>query len=125
MTMRTARLTLSGFGVRPTVADAEIRSLAAGERFRRAGTVAGAGLVAALVTLPIPIVHFIFPPAALLTGLVLGARRVGQRELFHRVIGTCPFCGRSGRLGLTDSPVRLPRQLTCPDCRKTLELDAA
>lgn len=124
-TIRATELTLAGFGAPPTVARAEIRKLDFGARLRRAGVIAAIGLTAAIATLPIPIVHFVFPPAALLTGLVLAVRRLRQGEVFHRVVGTCPFCGREGRLGLTGSAVTLPRELTCPDCRKTLELDAA
>jgi hypothetical protein len=121
-TTRATELTLSGFGATSTVARAEIKELDAGARLRRAAIVAGLGLGIAVLTLPIPIVHWFFPWVALVGGMVLGVRRLRQREVFHRVEGACPFCGRSGRWGLTGAAVRLPRELTCPDCRKTLEL---
>ena len=123
-TLRTTSLALTGFGVPATVASAEIRELSSGERLRRGFGAAALGLLLAILTLPIPIVHFVFPLVALVGGLVLGVRRFGQGELFHRVEGACPFCGRDGRWGLTHAPVKLPRELSCPACRKTLELEA-
>ena len=123
-TIRATTLALTGFGVAPTVASAEIRELGPGERLRRGVGAAALGLLLSILTLPIPIVHFVFPLVALVGGLVLGVRRFGQGELFHRVVGACPFCGRDGRWGLTHAPVRLPRDLSCPACRKTLALEA-
>lgn len=119
------QLSVSGFGAAPAAGVALVHSLARGERVRRAGTVLGAGLVAALITLPIPLVHFVFPPAALVTGAVLGLRRLRQDAVFSSARGTCPFCGREQSLGLTGAPVRLPRQVTCHGCRRELRLDRA
>lgn len=118
-------LSVSGFGAAPGTGVALVHVLQRGERLRRAGGIFGAGVVAALITLPIPLVHFFFPPAALITGTVLGVRRLNQRAVFTSARGTCPFCGREQSLGLTGASVRLPRKATCHGCRRELRLDRA
>lgn len=117
------KLSVSGFGAAPRTGVAVIRALSTPERLRRAGVVFGGGVLAALATLPIPLVHFFFPPAALVAGTVFGARRLAQRAVFRSARGTCPFCGREQSLGLTDVAVRLPRDVTCHGCRRELRLD--
>ena len=83
------------------------------------------GFTMALLTLPIPLVHLFFPPAAILGGVYFGVRRSLARELFHRASGPCPFCGTEQRLGLTGSAYRLPREIKCRECLKLLMLQAA
>ena len=58
------QLSVTGFGAAPSTGVAQVHSLERSERLKRAGTVLGAGVLAALVTLPIPLVHLFFPPAA-------------------------------------------------------------
>lgn len=125
MSDESLQLSVSGFGAAPATGVALVHVLERGERLRRAGGIFGAGVVAALITLPIPLVHFFFPPAALITGTVLGVRRLNQRAVFTSARGTCPFCGREQSLGLTGAAVRLPRKATCHGCRRELRLDRA
>ncbi|HXI19553.1 MAG TPA: hypothetical protein VNH46_00625 [Gemmatimonadales bacterium] len=122
METRTLSLPLQGFGSPAATATATVETLDAGERLKRAGTLMGAGLAGAVLTLPIPIVHLFFPITSLVAGIVLGIRRLGQHEMFQKVEGTCPFCGTRQRLSLTGSVFRLPRDLTCSHCRRTLTL---
>lgn len=117
------QLSLCGFGAAPSTGVAVIRSLSTPERLRRAGVVFGGGVLAALATLPIPLVHFFFPPAALVAGTLFGVRRLAQRAVFRSARGTCPFCGREQSLGLTGVAVRLPRAVSCHGCRRELRLD--
>jgi hypothetical protein len=88
----------------------------------RAAAVAVGGLVLALVALPIPLVHFVLVPAALLLGLGWAAVRLGQREIFASAEGACPFCGTEQRLGLAGRAFRLPRRVHCRPCRRELDL---
>jgi hypothetical protein len=81
-----------------------------------------AGLALALVAVPIPVVHFVLVPGALLVGLTLGAVRMGQREIFSVAEGTCPFCGTRQRLGLAGRVFRLPRRVHCRNCQRDLDL---
>ncbi len=113
---------LKGFGCAPTQAKVVVARLTLRQRIRRAGIVVGAGLAAALVALPIPLVHFIFVPGALLTGLTLGAIRVRQREIFESAEAACPCCGADQRLGLAGRTFRLPRAVHCRNCGRQLDL---
>jgi hypothetical protein len=124
METRTLSLPLQGFGSPVATATATVETLDAGERLKRAGIMMGGGVAGAVLTLPIPIVHLFFPLTSLVAGIVLGVRRLGQHELFQKVEGTCPFCGTAQRLSLSGAAFRLPRDLTCHHCRRTLTLGA-
>lgn len=119
------RLSVGGFGAAPAAGVAVVRMLDRPARLKRAGAVFGGGVLAALVTLPVPLVHLFFPPAALVAGTVFGVRRLRQDAIFTSARGTCPFCGREQSLGLTGAAVRLPRQMKCHGCRRELRLDRA
>jgi hypothetical protein len=119
------RLALTGFGAAPSRAQVETRVLTAGERLRRAGKAPLLGLGIAILVLPIPVVHFAVPPIALIAGVVIGVRRMGQRELFVSARGVCPFCGTEQSLGLSGSAYDLPRGIKCHSCLRGMTLDAA
>jgi hypothetical protein len=124
MNLTTTTLPLTGFGTPPSHATVEIGSLTAAERFRRAAKAPALGLAISVAVLPIPIVHFAVPPAALLTGIALGIRRMGQRQIITSAEGSCPFCGTSQTLGLTGSSYRMPRNLKCHACLKPFTISA-
>lgn len=117
-------LRLRGFGVPPTGVAAVTRRLGMKERAARAGRVFGLGLLAALLMLPIPIIHIIGPPLAIIIGMVMGLRRLGEGEIFVSAEGSCPFCHHQQYLGMAQSRFSLPRTLTCSSCRQPLELEA-
>jgi len=117
-------LALKGFGVPATEVAALTRQLTFQERLARAGRAFGLALLAALIMLPIPIIHIIGPPAALVIGLVLAVRRLGEGEIFVSAEGSCPFCHERQRLGLAGSRFRVPCTLTCTSCRQPLQLEA-
>jgi hypothetical protein len=119
---RSLTAALTGFGITPTQATVVVARLTPRERVARSARVVGAGLVAALIALPIPLVHFVFVPGAVLTGLTLGVIRVRQREIFESAEGPCPYCGTPQRLGLAGRTFRLPRVVHCHNCRRQLDL---
>jgi hypothetical protein len=119
---RSLTAPLKGFGQAPTLARLVVAELTLRQRVGRAGTVLGAGLVAALIALPIPLVHFIFVPTALLVGVGLAAMRMRQREIFESAEAPCPYCGTVQRLGLAGRKFRLPRAVHCRSCGRALEL---
>jgi hypothetical protein len=122
----TARtLALKGFGVPATAVAVLTRRLALSQRLARAGRAFGMALAAALIMLPIPIIHIIGPPAAIVIGLVLAIRRLGEGEIFVSAEGPCPFCQESQRLGLAGSRYRVPCTLSCSSCRQPLQLQAS
>jgi hypothetical protein len=122
MSIRSLTVPLSGFGRAPTEAQVTVESLSLRARLARGAAVAGAGLALAVIALPIPLVHFVLVPAALLLGIIFGAIRLGHREIFSTAEGTCPFCGTEQRLGLAGRVFRLPRRVFCRNCRKELDL---
>jgi hypothetical protein len=122
MSTRSLTVPLAGFGCAPTEAEVTVESLTLRARLARGTAVAGAGLVLAVIALPIPLVHFVLVPAALLLGLGFGAIRLGQREIFSSAEGTCPFCGTRQRLGLAGRVFRLPRRVFCSSCQRELDL---
>jgi hypothetical protein len=121
MTTRTLEVPLKGFGAEATDARVELAVLAPADRVKRAATAFGVFLLVAVVAIPIPIVHFVLVPTALLLGVGLGANRLRQREIFREVTGRCPFCGTDQAFTVLGS-FRLPRKLHCGTCQRELEL---
>ena len=124
MEVRTVELDLRGFGAQPTRAVAELEILNRRERLKRAAVIFGAGVTAALIALPIPLVHFVFVPGALVTGVTLAVLRLRQGEVFRGVSASCPLCGKEQRFTLMGR-FKLPRKLHCGSCHHQLVLEAA
>ena len=122
MEVRRLELPLKGFGEPPTAATVELIVLTPAERLKRAAVLFGVFLLVALVALPVPIVHLFLVPGALLLGLMLSARRLGQVEIFRRVEGRCPFCGTQQAFSIM-GPFRLPRQVHCAHCQHALSIE--
>lgn len=122
MNTRSLTVPLTGFGCAPTQAKVVVARLTLRQRVARSGRVVGAGLAAALIALPIPLVHFVFVPGAVLIGLALGVIRVQQREIFESAEAPCPYCGTAQRLGLAGRAFRLPRAVHCRHCGRQLDL---
>lgn len=121
--LREEALALTGFGAAASVAETTVQTMSTGERLRRAALAPLIGIGVAILVLPIPVVHFAVPPAAIVGGLVLGIRRLTQRELFVTAHGPCPFCGTEQTLGVNGSPFRLPRALKCRACLRLMTLE--
>ena len=122
METHTLTATLKGFGAPPTAAAVVVERLTPGRRLARAAAMVGFGIVAALIALPIPVVHFMLVPGSLLVGGITGAVRLTQREIFRSAEGPCPFCGTRQKLGLAGKSFRLPRRLHCNHCGRELDL---
>ena len=122
METRSLELPLRGPGAEPRTALVEIGILDPADRLKRAGLAFGAGLAVAVIAVPIPIVHLILVPGALLIGTVLGARRLGQGETFRGAAGCCPYCGTQQQFTLLGR-FRLPKTIYCSTCQRELYLD--
>jgi hypothetical protein len=122
MEVRTLTLQLRTFGAAPTRALVELEVLTTAERVKRAGMIFGAGLIAALIALPIPLVHFVFVPGALMAGIVLAGVRLRQGEIFRGAVGACPSCGTEQRFTIMGL-VKLPKKLYCASCQRELMLE--
>ncbi len=108
-------------GDAPSVARVEVNVLEPAERLKRAAIALGAGIAAALIALPIPLVHFFVVPGALIAGLMLSVNRLRQRETFRAASGRCPHCGSDQRFPILGG-FRLPKRLDCPACHHDLSL---
>jgi hypothetical protein len=115
--------TLSAFGAPPASATATVQNQSPAERFRR--TAAGFGLCAslALVSLFIPVAHFVLVPTFVGAAIVVAVSRAREDTRLLRVHGVCPRCATAqdfkggGRFTLT-------RYLDCPKCHTNLTLTA-
>ena len=121
MEVRTLELPLRGFGAEPTAAQVELDLLSRGERLKRATLILAAGLLAALIALPIPLVHFVFVPGALVAGAVLAVARLRQREIFRSARGACPYCSTEQRFTVMGR-FKLPKKIYCQSCQRLLLL---
>jgi hypothetical protein len=122
VTIRTLDLRLHGFGAPTAPARAEVAELAPVDRVKRAAVVFGAFVAVAIVALPIPIVHLMLVPGALLLAFVLGGLRLRENAIFRDVSGTCPFCGTEQHFPLFGR-FRLPKDVHCTNCARKLTLE--
>jgi hypothetical protein len=122
METRSVEASLKGFGSPPAQAHIVVETLTLGDRLRRAGVALGLGIALALIAIPIPLVHFVLVPGALLLGVIIAGIRLGQREIIQSAEGSCPYCSTHQRLGLAGRVFRLPREVFCDRCRRSLDL---
>jgi hypothetical protein len=122
MEVRAVELPLTGFGAGRTSARVEIVALSPLDRLKRAAIIFGAALVGAAIALPIPLVHFVLVPAALILGTVFALVRLGQHEVFRSAAGRCPFCGTEQSFTVMGR-FRLPKKLHCASCQHQLVLE--
>lgn len=107
--------TLQVFGAVPTGATAALVPQNLGQRIARAFGGLIASWAAAIVSIFIPVAHFILVPGFLVLGVTWAVLRSRERERLLRLRGICPRCGREEDFG------RGGRQggqlwVTCPGC---------
>ena len=91
------------------------------DRWRRAIATALPLLGGALVTLPIPPLHFFSVPAFLTMAVVMFQRRLREERVFESARGPCPACSKLLDLRLPGSKPP-PFLLPCPGCGEFLKL---
>ncbi len=108
-----------------TAGTAVVKPGSLGGRATNAAKVFGGSVVASLVMLPIPIVHFGIP-LMLLVGIILAFFQLRPGIRLKRLEGPCPHCGVAQKywVGLGLSPVQLPLEVNCESCRKIVILEA-
>jgi hypothetical protein len=124
MEVRSLELPLRAFGAKPTAARVELDVLTPSDRLKRAATILGISLVAAIVALPIPLVHFVFVPGALVAGIVLAIARLRQGQVFRSASGCCPYCATE-QMFTVMGRFRLPKALHCKACHQELVLEGS
>jgi hypothetical protein len=91
------------------------------ERWRRALRGAAPLLGGALVTLPIPPLHFFSVPAFLVSALLVFRRRLREERVFESLRGPCPACDKLLDLRAPSGALP-PYLLPCPGCGEFLKL---
>jgi hypothetical protein len=122
MEVRSLELPLTGFGVPTTSAEVEFLDLSLADRLKRAGVTFGLGVALALIAVPIPLVHFVLVPAALLLGAALALVRLRQSQIFRWAHARCPFCGTEQNFSVMGK-FKLPKTLSCGSCQRQLILE--
>ncbi len=121
MTSRVQAFTLTGYNGRPTHGTVTITEFSRDERVRRAlgGLAKWWGI--ALLSVFIPVAHFILVPSFLLYGIWQFAQRLGTSSLATEALGTCPDCQTEQTLELA-ARWRVPQPVTCRSCHRGLQL---
>ncbi len=116
---RTEEFVLTGYGATTTSGEATVLHFDRAERIARAGKALAMAWGAALVSVFIPVAHFLLVPGFFLAGLVVFVKRMRRRVVVDTVRGACPDCEHEQRF---DAPGawRLPVHLTCANCHRLL-----
>ena len=115
----------SGAAAAPPVAvQVVINTLSPGARARRAGLALLGGVVVAALVIPIPLIHLVGIPLALLGGIGLAIRLGTTRETLRSVTGPCPRCAHTQDffVGIGVFPFQLPKDLSCEKCGRAAHL---
>lgn len=91
------------------------------DRLLRALKMLGILWVLALVTLFIPIAHFVLVPTFLIAGPVVAFKRYAMKSALEKAGGKCPACGQEVTIPLEPGD-RLPKRTYCPACNKPIRL---
>ncbi len=119
-----ATLTLSADGAEPTRASSTVSLFNPAQRARRAivALLIGAAVAAALI--PIPIVHLLGIPLALIAAIVVAMKQLRVAARIDRVALACPKCAVPQAIGggFGFSTIDGPIAITCDSCRRIMTL---
>jgi hypothetical protein len=122
MEIRFLELPLKAFGAKPTAARVELDVLTPADRLKRAAVIIGISLAVAIVAIPIPLVHLVLVPGALVLGIIFSLVKLSQHEIFRTVEGRCPRCAAEQSFTVMGR-FKLPKRLYCKSCQQELTLD--
>lgn len=114
------RLTLSGYHGTPAPATLVVATFDAKARLRRALKGLAGFWGAMVVSVFIPIAHFVLVPSFFFIGIWQFLRRLRQSEQLRGAHGRCPDCGTEQHFELGSA--RLPQSVTCGSCHRGLTL---
>jgi len=75
----------------------------------------------AVITVFIPIAHFVLVPAFLIAGPIVGLSRYRQTDSKEKVVGMCPKHNAETTINL-EATDKLPKWAYCPECNQSLQL---
>jgi hypothetical protein len=122
MEARFLELPLRAFGAESTAARVELDVLSPADRLKRAGVIIGISLAVAVVAIPIPLVHLVLVPGALVLGVIFSLVKLSQHEIFRTVQGRCPRCAAEQSFTVMGQ-FKLPKRLHCSSCKQELTLE--
>lgn len=120
-TSRVQQFLLTGYHGEPTRGSVTIQQFDREHRVRRAVAGLGKWWGVGLLTVLIPVAHFVLVPSFLAYGLWQFFQRLGTAELATDARGTCPDCGAEQVLELAPR-WRAPQPVTCRQCHRGLRL---
>jgi hypothetical protein len=104
-----------------TTATVRLVSYDRAHRVRRALKGLGTWWGVALLSVLIPVAHFVLVPSFFLYGVYTFVRRLTADQVAVAGRGTCPDCGREQALDVTGR-WSLPRNTSCRFCQRSLRL---
>ncbi|HET7296117.1 MAG TPA: hypothetical protein VFI66_03195 [Gemmatimonadales bacterium] len=118
---RSERFLLNGYHGEPTPGQVTIHVFDRAARLKRALAALGKWWGIAVLSVFIPVAHFILVPSFLGYGGWQFFQRLGTAELATDARGTCPDCGAEQTLDLAPR-WRAPQPVTCRQCHRGLRL---
>jgi len=118
------RYVVTGYGANRTTAVVRVVLYRRPARIRRAVAALAVAWAAALVSVFIPLAHFVLVPGFLAAGLVAFRARLGAAEVAVGGGGTCPDCGHEQALDVKGR-WQVPRVVTCQACQRGLTIGPA
>lgn len=118
---RVETFILSGFSGGPTRGTVTIRAFTREERWRRALRGIGTWWGLALVSVFIPVAHFVLVPSCVIYGAWQCVHRLSTSELASGARGTCPDCGHEQAFEVA-ARWHAPQAVTCRSCGRGLQL---
>jgi len=112
---------LTGYHGVPTHGSVTIQAFDREQRWRRALAGLGKWWGIALLSVFIPVAHFLLVPSFFVYGLGQFFQRLGTAEVAAAPRGTCPDCGAEQVLELAPR-WRAPQPVTCRHCHRGLRL---
>jgi hypothetical protein len=122
-TERDVPVELHVFGLPATTGVARVRERDPGERTVRAMKGGGALFGLALLSIFIPIAHFVLVPGFLLAAVVFALKRMREGASIVALSGTCPRC-KEERTFDARGPFRPETRTTCPVCSFAIDVEA-
>lgn len=120
----TLRYLVHGYSGRVTGATVEVLDIGPQRRASRAARTLAAWWGAMVVTVFIPIAHFVLVPSCFIGGLIGAALRLKTRRIVTGGSAECPDCGASQALDLRGA-WRGISHMTCSACQRALRLAPA
>lgn len=108
-------------GYAPSAATAIVVDRTMANRVKRAFLSMGVCVFLALVSVFIPLMHFILPPTFLITGVVLAITRLREETSLVEVRGNCPRC-KIEKVFPAQGRFVDKRTLRCSQCAEQMKL---